>query len=116
MYRNGVNSFCIVHEQDEPRVTEQFCKVCGTLCEVKRDIYGATCFAQAMCGVKSMHDHFYCPHTEQTWHIMAMKIYSELEKTVSPSLCKMITKDLDDLIAANCSGDINEHKSDSISS
>jgi len=80
------------------KIDKKNCEVCGTECNVKRGVMGATCFAQAVGGGRSLHDYFYCPNNEQKWHEKAVEMKMELNDTKSPSLRKIIQKDIDELI------------------
>ncbi len=74
------------------------CKVCGCPCDVRRKINGPMSFAGAMAKKNTLHDEFCCPHAEVEWHEQALGIAREIEKTSSPSLKKIMGKDLKDVV------------------
>ena len=88
------NSF---HRQVDA-VDEMLCNVCGTVCDVRRGVEGATGFASAMAGKKTKHDYFSCPHNDEQWHWEALAMAQELGDTVSPSLRAIIQQDIDDAV------------------
>ena len=74
------------------------CKVCGVMCDVKRGVYGPTSFASAMGKSGRRHDIFTCPNREEAWHQQALEVLMEMEKNPSPSLKKIMGKDLKDIV------------------
>lgn len=74
------------------------CKVCGVMCDVKRNVNGPTGFAEAMGKGSHWHDQFTCPNREEPWHQQALEVLMEMEKNPSPSLKKIMGKDLKDII------------------
>lgn len=50
----------LLHAKPRERA-ELHCPVCDTRCDVKRNCYGPTCFAEAIGGLGHLHDCFTCP-------------------------------------------------------
>ena len=82
-------------------IDEIKCVVCGSVCNVERSQVGATSLAGAMAKVKTSHDRFYCPHNDEQWHWESLAMVQELEDTYSPSLRKIIQKDIDKSVKEN---------------
>ena len=74
------------------------CKVCGTFCDVKRGIIGATSFAESVSGSSHLHDEFICPNKGEKWHVQALELIKEIEKCHSPTLVRLMKGDLERLI------------------
>lgn len=51
---------------------DMHCAVCGALCEASWNGLGPMSGARAMAGKKTLHDEFWCPHSETAWHAMAL--------------------------------------------
>jgi len=80
----------------EPGTIDEInCEVCGSVCEVKRGEVGPTSFGGAIAGSKTPHDRFTCPHNDEQWHWETLAMVQELDDTSSPSLKKLIQKDID---------------------
>ena len=86
---------------DREAVLEMHCRVCGAKCNVKRNVYGPSCFAAAVAKKYRHHDHFFCPHSDKAWHRQALELVRELEKTPSKRVREMIRMDLEDLLKVN---------------
>jgi hypothetical protein len=76
---------------------EEFCNVCGTKMKSERYL-GATSFAGAMSGAKTSCDRFWCPHIKDEWHDKAVSILEESDRTASPSLQKLLLKDVKKIV------------------
>jgi hypothetical protein len=74
------------------------CRVCGTECNVMRDVLGPTSWAGAMAGRKALHDLFFCPWSGESWHKQAISLMQEMEETSSPWLRDLIFADLGDAL------------------
>jgi hypothetical protein len=74
------------------------CRVCGTECDVMRDVLGPTSWAGAMAGRKTLHDRFFCPWSGESWHKQAISLIQEMEKTSSPRLRNLILADVIDAL------------------
>ena len=83
---------------DRDAVLEMHCRVCGSKCNVKRNVYGPTCFAAAVEKKYRYHDHFFCPHSDEAWHSLAHELILALEKTASKRVRELIRLDLEDLL------------------
>ena len=79
-------------------VESMICKVCGSVCDVKRDVVGARSFGGSMAGIKVKHDSFSCPHGKKKWHEQAMKLFRNIEGIPSPTLKKIMIDDLKKMI------------------
>lgn len=77
-------------------VSEVFCEVCGSACEVQRE------HTKTIPGCKNIAlDYFYCPHNNKDWHVEALGMTEEIKETHSPSIKEMIRKDIADVIFKN---------------
>lgn len=79
-------------------VVEMKCKVCSSICDVKRGVNGPTSWAGAMARKKHIHDRFTCPYSKEEWHKLALELALEIDKSHSPSLKKIMQDDLNEII------------------
>ena len=79
-------------------VDTRICKVCESVCDIQREVLGYTGYAAAMSKKKTLHDQFVCPYEKEKWHKQALELVKEIEKCPSPSLVKIMKKDLKDMI------------------
>ena len=93
-YRMGYDSF-ITRPGEAERM---YCRVCSTVCSVKREIEGPTNWVSAVNKVKVLHDAFCCPHSGEDWHNLALALILEREKTVSKRIQSLIDEDLKDAL------------------
>ena len=77
------------------------CAVCGTRCNVRRNVYGPTCYAAAVAKLNIYSDIFTCPHSGKDWHEQALKLTLKIEKTPSKRGAEMMKLDLEDLLREN---------------
>ena len=83
----------------EPSVSETMeCRVCGTLCDVKRNATGPTGHLSAMSGNQTLHDSFRCPNIGKDCHNEATKLAMAIDRTPSKSIAAVMNKDLQILI------------------
>lgn len=82
-------------------VEARTCKVCNTPCEVMRNQFGPTGWAEAMGKRGHLHDYFRCPHADKDWHEKALEILLAIENTPSKRLAALMQQDLIDLLAEN---------------
>lgn len=75
------------------------CRVCETECSVTRGRVGPTGFAMAMAGDSVRHDRFECPNASADWHRQARDLLREIEATASPTLQRLLRRDLQTLVA-----------------
>ncbi|MFQ5913345.1 MAG: hypothetical protein ACE5JS_09190 [Nitrospinota bacterium] len=80
---------------------EYHCGVCNTKCEVKRNVYGPTTFAEAMAKTFRYHDLFVCPHRDEKWHEQALNLVQAIEETPSRRVAQLMAQDLEDLLREN---------------
>jgi len=86
----------------EPNTKQEIkCKVCAAICCVNRNAKGSTGFLSAISGNHTLHDKFYCPNTGRDWHIIALALTQEVEKTASKSIANLIKLELRKLIDKN---------------
>jgi hypothetical protein len=84
---------------EEPGAIQEYkCRVCETICLVKRNVLGATCMGEAMSGHKSRHDYFWCPHTDKQWHEKACAILCEARNTKSLVLSSLLKKEVEQIV------------------
>ena len=74
------------------------CKVCQSRLSVKRGAEDFRNSRDAMSGLKTKFDTFWCPHSSHDWHVQARKILQEAEATASPTLKKMLKTDANDIV------------------
>ena len=92
--RTGIDVF-----HKEPNTVDTLnCKVCDSICDVKRNAFGPTGHLSAMSGNHVLHDRFICPNVGKSWHNLAYKLKREANNTFSESLRKLITQDLNDVL------------------
>jgi len=85
-------------------VNEVKCRVCGTICEVSRNVFGPTTFVAAMAKEFRYHDAFVCPHASQPWHEKALRLIQAIEESPSPRVAALMTLDLQELLAESGHG------------
>tara|TARA_R110002049_G_scaffold231771_1_gene404283 strand:+ start:1416 stop:1718 length:303 start_codon:yes stop_codon:yes gene_type:complete len=74
------------------------CPICGTKCDVKRNCFGPTCFADSVGGLGHLHDHFTCPHQDQDWHHYASQLITEKQDCASRRVRELIDLDLQETL------------------
>lgn len=74
------------------------CRVCGTVCDVTRDVYGPTSWATAGASSFKCHDAFVCPHADEGWHDQALELVHAIEDMPSKRVAELMKLDLEDLI------------------
>lgn len=83
-------------------VDEVYCEVCGSLCDVERNVLGATGWAEAMGKHKHFHDRFICPvnetETDSGPHGQIYRLREEIKKCPSPSVRKLMENDLQEML------------------
>jgi hypothetical protein len=81
------------------QVVGQFtCTVCGTACEVTRDVDGPTSWAESMAERHHIHDSFVCPKADEPWHQHAVQLLKWIEACPSPSAAALGRRDLEALL------------------
>ncbi len=75
------------------------CPVCGTKCEVKRNCYGPTCYAEAISKRGHLHDRFTCSHGRTLWHQHARELIDQKRDCASRRLRELIELDLVETLA-----------------
>ena len=74
------------------------CEICGTVCDVQRDIESYTSMASAMAKKKSHVDFFTCPHANTDWHNLAVRLVAAIDETPSRRLAALMHLDLEDVL------------------
>lgn len=87
-----------VHFTEPGSAQEMRCHVCDTKCEVKRNAYGPTGFAEAIGKKFRHHDLFVCPYRDEDWHKQALGLVLEIERTPSKRIAELMRQDLEDLL------------------
>ncbi len=82
------NQECFFPEPGE--VESMNCEVCGSVCDVKRNVSGPRSWGGAMAGISTLHDYFYCPHTDEKWHKQVRILKEQSRKTASKQLEKIL--------------------------
>ena len=86
----------------EPGSSEEInCSVCGTKCNVERNIYGPSSWLCAMAKNYSYHDIFTCPHAGKEWHKQALDLILAIKETPSKRVVQLMKLDLEDLLREN---------------
>lgn len=63
-----------------PRRCEEVpCRVCGTLCNARRDLYETAELNPALGPQLALHDRFECPHRAAGWHREARALVQRIE-------------------------------------
>ena len=83
---------------------EIVCRVCGSLCDVRRDVYGPTSWSTAMARTFKRHDAFICPHADEDWHDKALRLVHAIEETPSKRVAELMKLDLRDILEEHTLG------------
>lgn len=81
------------------------CGACGSVCDVKRGVFGPTCFAEAMVGRASEHDRFECPHSGEAWHDRCLIFHSAWKRIDDWSLAEIAREELLAAVSENAGAD-----------
>lgn len=78
---------------------EMFCRVCSTKMDVKRNVKGATGWAEAMSiahgkGEGHLHDSFSCPLAHEDWHNQARVLKERIQSETSKLIIKLLKKEV----------------------
>ncbi len=77
------------------KIESMDCKVCGSVCDVKRNVYGC-------CGWGSeavLHDQFTCPHADKKWHIQVRMLKSKAKQTPSRRIEEILLDEAETILA-----------------
>lgn len=97
IWYKGMKGYTTFHLPVEEKDKEVKCKVCGKI--IKGEIVDAPSgFGEAMSRGHHIHCMFECKHVGESWHNQAFKICYEIDQTNSPSLKKLMQKDLNWII------------------
>lgn len=82
---------------------QMFCRVCNAEMDVKRNVKGATGWAEAMSiahgkGKGHLHDSFSCPLAQKDWHNQARILKERIEGESSRAIAKLLTEELDEVL------------------
>jgi hypothetical protein len=83
------------------KVSEMRCRVCGSICDVERDVYGPSNFAQAVNKINDLYDVFTCPIANRDWHAKALNLVIAIEEMPSKRVADLMKQDLEDLLKEN---------------
>jgi len=75
-------------------VDKMQCRICGEDLEVRRNCNGPTGYAESLAGMKHLHDHFYCKHSEEDWHKNAYALKQQQENSASTAVKEIIEAEL----------------------
>ncbi|MCB9000318.1 MAG: hypothetical protein H6540_09700 [Bacteroidales bacterium] len=81
------------------------CNVCGAATEVNVAVDVARNFVNALRKSLEICDLHKCPHSEKQWHVTALKLIEEIEKTPSKSIAEIMRKDLLEILSENGKND-----------
>lgn len=82
-------------------VEEMRCRVCGTTCSVRREVYGPHDFVSAAGRLGDPWDVFSCPHSGKVWHEKAVQLAVAIDETPSKRVSALMRQDLEDLLKEN---------------
>lgn len=95
MYHSGLDYFT-PDPGGEPYT--KFCRVCGQLLEVEKNINGPTSWAESMGKMKHLHDRWKCPIAKEKWHQDAADLLMRAMGETSPSLKALLEKDAKEIV------------------
>ena len=98
MSEKGYDVFLVIADDNGRHLQGLDCKVCGSECDVQRDVTGPMSWGGAMAGIHKKHDVFTCPHSYDAWHIQALRLIKAVEETPSPTLAEIMRKDLEAVV------------------
>jgi hypothetical protein len=97
-YQKGWDSFML----DADTVDHVTCKICGTKCDVKRNVSGPRTMAESMAGKDvrkdNPHDHFFCPHSGYPWHNQALAILLQARINPSAAITKILEEEAKQIV------------------
>ena len=73
------------------------CNVCGSKMDVE-NYHGPTSWGGAMAGEKRACKRLVCPHIKKDWHEQAVDIMMEEERTKSPTLKRLLSQDVANIV------------------
>lgn len=100
-------------QTDYKQFEEMKCLACGSICDVKRDLPGATFLRLYYYylynkkeefnneEINDSHDYFSCPHIDQKWHLRASRLKQQIFNSESSSLKNIMEEDLKNIIQQN---------------
>ncbi len=77
------------------------CGICGKQMNVKRNVLGATSWAESMGHGKHLHDSFTCPNLNKDWHEKIVSLKCEAHNTASDKIKKILKEEIAELLEAN---------------
>jgi hypothetical protein len=86
---------------DPGKAADMRCRVCGSVCTVKRNVYTPANFEMALNKVSDLYDVFTCPHAGKGWHEQAVRLLLAIEETPSKRLAGLMKLDLKDILEEN---------------
>jgi len=94
-YTTGLTVFNTAVDAKE----EMKCNVCGSSCEVKRNVFWYKDFGSAMAKKKTRFDQFSCPHAEEEWHQKLEKIVKQKRENQSTKIDQMLQEEIEEIKA-----------------
>ena len=100
-------------QTDPNQFKEMKCLVCGSICDVKRGLPGATflrLYYYYLYNKKEefqneelndSHDFFSCPNIDKKWHLKASRLKLQFFNSESPSLKNIMEEDLKNIVQQN---------------
>ena len=81
---------------------KMYCHVCNEEMEIKRDVMGATGWAEAISvhhGSKGhLHDSFWCKCANENWHNQARILKNRIQKESSQTVAKMLEEEVEKIL------------------
>jgi len=83
---------------DPGTVSTAHCGVCGTQMLVRRNVFGATSWAEALGHRKHLHDRFICPQYPRAWHRRVANLMSSAMEETDRVTRKRILKKINEIL------------------
>lgn len=96
MYTKGYDSFFFAPGEQ----VSVLCRVCGTTCQVRRNVMGPMSYAEALAKKKRARDLFTCPNANVVWHQRVLKLVQEKEQTQSKRIRVLLDDDIKEILNA----------------
>jgi deoxycytidylate deaminase len=87
------------HFSPEPGAIDvMHCRVCDAIMDVKRNVNGATGYAEAMSGHKHLHDSFSCKYAEEDWHCQVRILKQRIEDETSQTMAGLLAEEMNEVL------------------
>jgi hypothetical protein len=77
------------------------CGICDKQMKVKRNVFSATGFVEAIGGGKHLHDSFICPDITKSWHRRILSLRNEARDTKSNRIKKILEEEILEILQAH---------------